>query len=101
MRIGAGPVSVRELRPEDHQPLIGILSDEQIMKWALDDRPFTRAEAEAFLHTKFATGRSETTAGFSGVPPGQRRVRTRPPRQAPDALRPGGRTAAERSPPRV
>jgi RimJ/RimL family protein N-acetyltransferase len=78
MRIGAGPVSLRELRPEDHEPVIGILSDEQIMKWALDDRPFTRAEAE-FLRTKFANGEDplgmrvvvcdtiEAAIGFSGL----------------------------------
>jgi RimJ/RimL family protein N-acetyltransferase len=54
--LSAGHVLLRPLRAEDHEPLIWTLTDSDTMKWALEDRPFTLAEAEHFITTRFASG---------------------------------------------
>lgn len=56
MFLDAGPVFLRPLRDDDREPLIAVLMDTDVMKWALDDRPLTRKEAHTFIGAKFAIG---------------------------------------------
>jgi RimJ/RimL family protein N-acetyltransferase len=55
MILYAPPLVLRPLRPDDIEPLIAILSDADVMKWALEDRPFNRSEAVAFIEMNFAS----------------------------------------------
>ena len=50
----AGRVVLRPRRDEDVEPLIGILADSEVMKWAVYDRQLSRTEALAFISRAFA-----------------------------------------------
>ena len=48
------PVVLRPFKEADREPLIAILMDADVMKCALDERAFSRAEAETFISSNFA-----------------------------------------------
>lgn len=51
----AGHVVLRPMRDEDVEPLVGILEDPEVMKWALYDRPLSRTEALRFISEAFVS----------------------------------------------
>ena len=56
MFLDVGPLVFRPARESDCEPLIAVLIDPDVMKWALDKRPLTRGEAETFIGSEFAVG---------------------------------------------
>ena len=56
MFLDAGPVGLRSFDGSHGVHLIAMLTDPDVMKWALDERPFSRAEAETFVETTFPRG---------------------------------------------
>src|SRR5713226_8539209 len=56
MFLDAGPIVLRPAKEDDHQPLIAVLMDADVMRLALDERPLTRSEADTLVGTQFAVG---------------------------------------------
>lgn len=56
MFFDAGSVVLRPATEGDRESLIAVLMDADVMRFALEERPFSRTEAEAFIASNFAIG---------------------------------------------
>ncbi len=56
--ISDGAVTIRPLQSTDAEALIGMLGDADLMRFALRERPYARAEAEEFLGIHFTSSRA-------------------------------------------
>jgi len=65
MMLDAGPILLRPMRAEDHDALVALLTNPEVMQRALEDRAYRLDEAESLLVRMFAG--SDDTLGMHVV----------------------------------
>jgi RimJ/RimL family protein N-acetyltransferase len=56
MFLDAGSIVLRPAEERDRESLIAVLMNADVMRFALEERPLTRSEAETLVRTQFAVG---------------------------------------------